>query len=395
MNNLQIEVSIVIVNYNGVSYLEKLFNSIQNLNTEISYEVVIVDNGSKDDSISFLQKLQLKIPCVIVASLKNLGFAGGNNLGVKNAAGKYIVFLNNDTVIVPDWLDKIYYAIFNKNDIGIVGSKLVFFYDFIEINIPNSDTCEINIECEIANKHYKIEQKFCRNGINFDKKITFLNSGKIYLPILAMNDTLEFRLFVNTIGVGYFLIGDQKFTIKHGENYFCLPKAFVLDFKKTLLQNAGSGVNEYYDGFDIGFGEIDQGQYDYDYETQNACGAAMIMKKSDFESIDGFYENFFMYYEDTDLSFRVRKLLNKKIMYCHDAVVRHIHTGSSKEWSAFFTFYVIKNKMLFVKRNISYKLYVKIWVQECRRLIKDTLKKNVNYQYFKARLKALLFVIWQ
>ena len=87
------ELSIIIVNYNGLNDTCALIDSIP-FNEDM--EVIVVDNGSTGDEASVLQKRYSKI--IVIRSDQNLGFAGGNNLGIKAAKGKYLYLINNDTV---------------------------------------------------------------------------------------------------------------------------------------------------------------------------------------------------------------------------------------------------------------------------------------------------------
>ena len=90
---------------------------------------------------------------------------------------------------------------------------------------------------------------------------------------------------------------------------------------------------------------------------------ATIATAYDFDADGGFDEQFFMYYEDTDLSFRM-KAGGGKIMYCPDSIVRHIHTGSSTEWSPFFTYHVYRNKLLFLYKNFNKKLFFMYFIRQ-------------------------------
>jgi len=126
-------VSILIVNWNGKKHLKEALGSIKRI-THKNYEVIIVDQGSNDGSVSYIKK---RHPYVKLVEIKeNLGFAGGNNVGVKYARGKYILFLNNDTKLEPDFLTYLVGAIAEKG-VGVVQPKILF-YDGAEIQSTGS-----------------------------------------------------------------------------------------------------------------------------------------------------------------------------------------------------------------------------------------------------------------
>lgn len=89
---------------------------------QIKHEVVIVDNASSDGSAEFIEK---EFPGVnLIRPGENLGFAGGNNLGVENATGEYLLLLNNDTILHGDLSEGIA-LLANNSDIGIVGARML------------------------------------------------------------------------------------------------------------------------------------------------------------------------------------------------------------------------------------------------------------------------------
>lgn len=90
------DISIITVNYNGKKDTEELIYSIQK-HLLCSYELIVIDNGSEQNEAAILQELFPTIQTI--RSNQNLGFAGGNNLGIKQAAGNYLLFLNNDVII--------------------------------------------------------------------------------------------------------------------------------------------------------------------------------------------------------------------------------------------------------------------------------------------------------
>ena len=118
-------VSIIIVTYNNRNDIENCLDSILN-QTYKNFEIIIVDNASKDGTPDIVQK---KYPSVrLIRSPKNLGYAGGNVLGLKYAKGDYIVVLNPDTVVDKNWLQELVSVANRDNKIGIVGA-CVLLYD--------------------------------------------------------------------------------------------------------------------------------------------------------------------------------------------------------------------------------------------------------------------------
>lgn len=97
-------VSVIIVNYNGKQYLEKCLASLSDIKYD-NYEIILVDNNSDDSSVEFVQKNFS--PVKIIQLDSNHGFAEPNNIGVKNAKGDLLLFLNNDTVVEPDFLGEL------------------------------------------------------------------------------------------------------------------------------------------------------------------------------------------------------------------------------------------------------------------------------------------------
>lgn len=114
-------ISIIILNYNGKKFLGDCIKSVLSQSFP-DFEIVFVDNNSKDDSIDFVTQnfSDCRIKCY--SSEKNSGFTGGNNFGLKYAKGEYIVLLNNDTVVDKDWLKNLYDVVSNDENVGIVQS---------------------------------------------------------------------------------------------------------------------------------------------------------------------------------------------------------------------------------------------------------------------------------
>lgn len=107
-------ISVVIVNYNGAQWLERCLSSLM-AQTFSSFEIVMVDNASTDDSCAFVEKNFPQVKWI--QSEKNVGFAAGNNLGIRAARGNLIATLNTDTRIEADYLEKLC-APMNEKNVG-------------------------------------------------------------------------------------------------------------------------------------------------------------------------------------------------------------------------------------------------------------------------------------
>lgn len=122
----QVLVSIVIPLYNKLDYT---INCVKSLEKTLSLprkdiEIIVVDNNSTDGTEAFLKQLSDSFTTII--NDENLGFAQACNQGAAASTGRYILFLNNDTVALPGWLDTLVKAIEKDKKIGVVGSKLLF-----------------------------------------------------------------------------------------------------------------------------------------------------------------------------------------------------------------------------------------------------------------------------
>lgn len=113
-------VSVVIVNYNGERLLSPCLTSVFSQSFR-PMEVIVVDNGSTDGSVDLVQKNYPEVR--LLRSPTNVGFAGGNNLGVATARGKYVALLNNDTVVDPSWLCTLVHAVESRGA-PLVASKV-------------------------------------------------------------------------------------------------------------------------------------------------------------------------------------------------------------------------------------------------------------------------------
>lgn len=231
------DISIVIVNYNVKAYLLNLIDSVKKSKGNFTYEIIVVDNASVDGSVESLQQNHPDVK--IVENKRNIGFGRANNLGVKEASGRYVLILNPDTILNEDTLSEMVHFMENHPDVGI-------------------STCRIlNADGSFSND-------------------TFRNKPT---PVSAL-----LRVF-------------------------------------GLEEKLGKGKHAYY----IKDVNIDEVQ-----DIPVISGAFMFLRSDVFESVDGFDERFFMYFEDTDLCYRVSES-GYRIVYVPSSSVVHFRGESTRK----------------------------------------------------------------
>jgi GT2 family glycosyltransferase len=176
-------VSIIIVNYNGKKYLEACVNSIMNVISDgYSIEIIIVDNISKDDSVSFIKA---KFPNIVIIENDVNNYTKALNLGIKSARGKYIALLNNDTIVDKNWIIGALDIINKDRNIGAVQSKILF-----------SDRATINsVGVEEVDDFYFKDIGFGEKDINkyqTAREIKYFSGGSVFLKKECLDFVGEF-----------------------------------------------------------------------------------------------------------------------------------------------------------------------------------------------------------
>ena len=134
---LKMDLSIVIVNFNTKKLTSECIESIKKSDTAASYEIIVVDNGSTDGSIEVLDKFK---DIKFIKNKENLGYSNANNVGIKNASGKYVLLLNSDTIVRKGSLDKLLNFARSKKDAGVVGARLLNDNGTIQKSVSNFPT---------------------------------------------------------------------------------------------------------------------------------------------------------------------------------------------------------------------------------------------------------------
>ncbi|WP_028578103.1 glycosyltransferase [Desulfomicrobium escambiense] len=368
------KVSVITVNFNGLAFLPGLIDSllVQSLPPA---EIIVVDNASTDGSADFLRQAYPFVK--VVRSERNLGFAGGNNLGVQAASSSLLALINNDTVVDPDWLELLVGTWVSRtadgDSVGAVSPKIRFFNRFLSFRLrcqvftpEGGDTRALGAAIEFSSTHicgvgyikplavsgFYDEEKWssgrvvrwtCGDAelmlpVNEDAVDTPL---RLYIVASVTGRREEVELEVECEGVP---LGSCRLT----EHFARFEIDIPTDLRSAaawVINNAGSQLDEYGTAADIGINQPDRGQFDGVRDCEAFCGCSVLMPRHVFLKLGGFDPRFFMYYEDTDLSWRMRKN-GLKIAFQPFSVVRHIHAGSSGEWSPSFRYHVTRNYRL-------------------------------------------------
>lgn len=239
------DVSIVIVNYNTCDLLKNCIESIIKYTIDVSYEIIVVDNNSSDDSIEMIRSTFPNV--IVVANSENIGFGAANNIGKKKASGDYIFYLNSDTYFLNNAI-KIFYQYFNnhKNEnLGCLGcnllneNKLVGFSYFNHISFSSELLMylKMNIKLFIAT----ISRFFFRKK----KQFKILNLGKYYVG--KVDAVLGADMFMRNNDNAFF---DEYFFMYHEEadlQYNLLKKhnliSYIIEGPEIVHLGGGSSAS--------------------------------------------------------------------------------------------------------------------------------------------------------
>lgn len=379
---------IFVLNFNGLHFLAECLNSLRSLDSSShTYCVNVIDNGSTDGSVSFVRE---NFPEVNVIALgRNYGFAKGNNLGVKHRkkqlrkaarAADILVFLNNDTAVEKSWLSSAMEVFEKQPDVGIVGSKAVFYDQFALITILTAQGYDPQQTPDISlrRKGLFLSSRLAGSNVYADLLRTRL-PGAFSFPAepegvwLAQESKLyaaakdpgkpaaiEFTLVnldpeLNQRPVEVFVNGARQsrteYLAEYGNPQAVCVELESSDFRK-YIQNAGSYLTHDWLAGDRGFLEEDNGQFDSGERVASVCGVSLFIRESLWRKLGGFDEHYFAYYEDTDLSLRAR-LAGSQCVYCPESIVRHVHCGSSGGRSDYFTSSITFSHFIFASKMMN------------------------------------------
>jgi len=355
----------VIINYDGGDITLRCLESLSKLDWPADrLEIVMVDNASVDGLYWKVPRLYPSVK--VIASLENEGFARGNNLALRDLDGVDVVcLLNNDAFVEPNWLHGLVAALASDDKVGAACSKMLFAKKVVGVEIDPGDSivCLSNVRLngEDSLHHCGFDERFDKTGIGAGSPTPqhwMTKAASVWVPVLgdASRYTLSIELFspVEHRIVMRTHEGSREVTVGPAPTYFDL----VIDSSVRVVNNAGGGLFVGWSGGDIGFKELDVGQYETPSEPFSFCGGAVAFKREFLEDVGLFDSTFFLYYEDLDLAWRGR-LRGWTYRYAPDSVVFHEHAFSSVEGSHFFNFWVDRNRRLTLIKNAPARVAIK------------------------------------
>ena len=365
--------TVVVVNYNGAHLLPPCLIGLRRQDLPAGeFDTVVVDNASVDGSLELLAR---DFPEVrVIASAVNTGFAGGNNLALRSVATPFVVLLNNDAVPEPDWLRRLL-APFDEpgaDRLGVTTGKVLFAPRFLPLTLSTEsfnpgphDPRELGVRLlavevdgrDVTDKVLWEQLAYGPEGTGAGRFRWTRPEGRFLVPVQETAGTVPgsmkvtFRWIaerdkpVTVSGAGLSLTATA--TTQASEAVLAVGDETPLI---DVVNNAGGIVLVGGYGADRGFQEPDTGQYDSATEVFTACGNGMAMRTAAGRDAGWFDDDFFLYYEDTDLSWRLRSR-GWSIRYEPAAVLRHLHSASSTEWSPLWMFHVDRNRLLMLTKD--------------------------------------------
>jgi GT2 family glycosyltransferase len=364
-------VTVVVLNYNGAHLLPDCLAGLaaQDL-PEGQLAVWVVDNASSDGSLELLRD---RFPWVrTVANPRNDGFAGGNNVALREVATPFVALLNNDARPEPDWVRRLLepFSEPGAERLGAVSAKLVFLPRFLAIELATPGFVPGTLDTrELGVRIYRVTV----NGDDVTERVLWDRvaygpegegagrfrwtrpAGMLLVPVDPPAGEGPLRLGLRVAAETTKPVeltwadgsGGSKAEPDPVDLEVEVPAGVPL---LDVLNNAGSMVFRDGYGADRAYQELDRGQYQRPEEVFAFCGGAVCFRTEALRQAGVFDDDFFLYYEDTDLSWRLRSL-GWRIRYQPAAVARHIHSASSVEWSPLFVFHTDRNRLLMLTKN--------------------------------------------
>lgn len=326
--------TVVVVTWQGAELLGPCLDALSSQTT--GCRVLVVDNASTDGTAQLLARRK---GIEVLRSPANVGFAGGANLALRRVTTPYAAVLNDDARPDADWLEHLLEGF--AKDVGAVTSKVLLEPRYVAVSSP--------CPREVA--------KVTVDGKDVSTRVV-RDASRLLVPITDGRNVSVLGKSAN----GAVLFERQ---VSHLE-----PRLDLLNSTGGMLTPTGHGA-------DRGYLEVDEGQYDAEVEVFAVCGAAAAFRTEVAAGLGWFDPWYFAYYEDLDLSWRIRRA-GWRVAYAPNARVRHHHAATSHVGSDLFLFHNRRNRLATLLRNASARELAGFAVRSARPRPEDPGDSLVN-----------------
>ena len=355
-------VTVVVVTYSGVRWLSRCLDAVarQDLVQQGRALCWVVDNGSQDGSADLLAA---RDDVRLIRSTRNLGFAGGNNLALREVATPYVVLLNDDAVPEPGWLAALV-APFADERVAAVASKLLLQPRFVAVPLEAANAVRLGVAA------VRRGTEDITSALVWDPLLSGVQEAgvrwctpesELLVPLGAVGERLE-----APVRLALKLRADRPAIVRvAGQEHRVTPEATTVEVElpagtptTDVVNSAGTVLTAGGYAADRGFGRADDGRYDTSVEVFGGCGASLGLRTAAIHQVGGFDEAWFLYYEDVDLCWRLR-LAGWTVRYEPSSVVRHEHSASVGTRSDLHVFHDARNRLLTLVKNASLPLVLR------------------------------------
>lgn len=383
------EVSVVVLNFNGRDYLPACLHALAGTDyPEDKLDVTVVDNASSDGSAELVER---EFPDVrLLRSGGNVGFAVGNNLGIRAAGGEYVALINPDTEVEPGWLRPLVETMEGAVDIAAACPKLLLYEDRLAVWLESGTFVPRESELGddertlgmrvytararmVGGEDLTVDFRGGFGGIEIDENGREFRwtTGKGELGITGGDENVVLTVEVSAPRADgarvSFVVGTEDETLVGGlagaepAGEVAVVPARAWKRARPVVQNAGSELLPDGSSMDRGtlisggspYADWDGERYDRPVDVFSLCGAGVLLRREPLLELAGFDEKIFMYYEDTDLAYRLRRR-GWRVRYEPRSVIRHHHAALTGEWSPFFLEQVTRNRLYVLLKHQSW-----------------------------------------
>jgi GT2 family glycosyltransferase len=366
----------VVLNYNGGDLTLECLRRLRATDWPADrFEVVLVDNASSDGVVD---RARAEWPDVgIISSDRNLGFAGGCNLALRDLGDfDAVALVNSDVLVEPSWLAPLARALGHNPKVGAACPKILFASQFREIELRSGtrrpgrgDRRRLGVRVSGARaagsdvwRDTQLVEGFWgpEHGPKPESGYQW-TSGRavVRVPVgeSAPAEACELRLAADGVTPVTARSGrrEVEFEVGREPEWHTVP----LDGRPfDVINNVGIVLAGDGYGADRGYLERDHGQYETPESVFAWSGGAVLLTARFLAEVGLFDEQLFLYYEDVDLAWRGRER-GWRYRYVPEAVVRHVHSASTVEGSPLFDFYNERNRLLTLTRHAGRAMVVK------------------------------------